>query len=40
MGIPHLILLILISLLLGKGAKGVAIGVIVTHWCSLGRSKM
>lgn len=37
MGIPHLILLILISLLLGKGAKGVAIGVIVTHWCSLGR---
>ena len=36
-GIPHRILLILISLLLGKGAKGVAIGVIVTHWCSLGR---
>ncbi len=37
MGIPHLILLILISILLGKGAKGVAIGVILTHWCSLGR---
>ncbi|MCR5252034.1 MAG: ABC transporter permease [Lachnospiraceae bacterium] len=37
MGIPHLILLILISILLGKGAKGVAVGVIVTHWCSLGR---
>ncbi len=37
MGIPHLILLILISMLVGKGAKGVAIGVIVTHWCSLGR---
>ncbi len=36
-GIPHLILLILISILLGKGAKGVAVGVIVTHWCSLGR---
>ena len=37
MGIPHLILLILISVLLGKGARGVAVGVIVTHWCSLGR---
>lgn len=37
MGIPHLIFLILISMLLGKGAKGVAVGVIVTHWCSLGR---
>ncbi len=37
MGIPHLILLILISMLVGKGAKGVAIGVIITHWCSLGR---
>ena len=37
MGIPHLILLILISILLGKGARGVAIGVILTHWCSLGR---
>lgn len=37
MGVPHLVLLILISVLVGKGAKGVMIGVIVTHWCSLGR---
>lgn len=37
MGVPHLILLVLISILVGKGAKGVVIGVIVTHWCSLGR---
>lgn len=37
MGIPHLILLILISILVGKGAKGVAIGVILTHWCMLSR---
>lgn len=37
MGVPHLILLILISVILGKGLKGVMIGVIVTHWCSLAR---
>ena len=37
MGVPHLVLLILISVLTGKGARGVMIGVIVTHWCSLGR---
>jgi len=37
MGVPHLILLILISILVGKGAKGVTIGVIATHWCPLGR---
>lgn len=34
---PHLILLILISLCLGKGAWGVIIGVGVTHWTSLAR---
>ena len=37
MGIPHLILLILISMIMGRGARGVAVGVILTHWCSLGR---
>lgn len=37
MGVPHLILLILISVLTGRGARGVMIGVIVTHWCPLGR---
>ena len=37
MGIPHLILLILISFMLGKGAKGVTIAVATTHWTSLSR---
>ncbi len=34
---PHLILLILISICLGKGAFGVIIGVGITHWTSLAR---
>lgn len=37
MGIPHLILLILISFMLGKGAKGVTIAVATTHWTALSR---
>ena len=37
MGIPHIVLLILISYALGKGFWGVAIGVAVTHWPSLAR---
>lgn len=37
MGIPHILLLILISYALGKGLKGVIIGVAVTHWTSLAR---
>jgi peptide/nickel transport system permease protein len=37
LGIPHLVLLILISIMLGKGVKGVVIGVAVTHWPSLCR---
>ncbi len=37
MGIPHLLLLILISYALGKGFKGVAAGVALTHWPSLAR---
>lgn len=37
MGMPHLILLILISVLMGKGARGIVIGVVVTHWVSLAR---
>jgi peptide/nickel transport system permease protein len=36
-GIPHLILLMLISFMLGKGLKGVMIGVAVTHWPNLAR---
>ncbi len=37
MGIPHIILLILISFALGKGFWGVTIGVALTHWPSLTR---
>lgn len=37
MGIPHIVLLILISYALGKGFWGVAAGVAVTHWPSLCR---
>lgn len=37
MGIPHILLLILISVALGKGLKGVVIGVALTHWPSLAR---
>ncbi len=35
--IPHLLLLIMISICLGKGAMGVIIGVACTHWTSLAR---
>lgn len=37
MGVPHIVLLILISFAIGKGFWGVAIGVAVTHWPSLAR---
>lgn len=37
MGIPHIVLLILISFALGKGFWGVAVGVALTHWPSLAR---
>lgn len=37
MGIPHILLLILISYAFGKGFKGVVIGVSLTHWTSLAR---
>lgn len=37
MGIPHILLLILISVALGKGFRGVAVGVALTHWPSLAR---
>lgn len=37
MGIPHIVLLILISFAVGKGLKGVLIGVAATHWTSLAR---
>ncbi len=37
MGVPHIVLLILISFSLGKGFWGVTIGVALTHWGSLTR---
>ncbi len=37
MGIPHILLLILISYAFGKGFKGVLVGVSLTHWTSLAR---
>ena len=37
MGLPHLVLLLLISFMLGKGTKGVTIAVALTHWPALTR---
>ncbi len=37
LGVPHIVLLILISYALGKGFWGITIGVAVTHWPSLSR---
>lgn len=37
MGIPHLVLLMLISFMMGKGVKGVTVAVALTHWPSLTR---
>ncbi|PZO94925.1 MAG: ABC transporter permease [Streptococcus pyogenes] len=36
-GMPHLIFMILISFVVGKGAKGVIVATAVTHWPSLAR---
>ncbi len=37
MGVPHTILIILISFAFGRGMKGLLIGIATTHWCSLAR---
>jgi peptide/nickel transport system permease protein len=37
MGIPHIVLLILISFAIGRGFWGVTIGVALTHWPNLAR---
>ncbi len=37
MGVPHIVMLMLISFMLGGGLKGVIIGVAVTHWPNLTR---
>ncbi len=37
MGLPHLVLLILISFMMGKGVLGITVAVAVTHWPSMTR---
>lgn len=37
MGVPHTILVILVSFAFGRGLKGLLIGIAATHWCSLAR---
>lgn len=37
MGIPHILLVILLSLACGKGFLGVVVGVSLSHWTSLAR---
>ena len=37
MGVPHMVLIMLISVAFGRGIKGLLIGVAATHWCSLAR---
>lgn len=37
MGIPHILLLILISIAFGRGFSGVVVGISLTHWTSLAR---
>lgn len=37
MGLPHLVLLILISYMMGKGTYGVTVAVALTHWPTLTR---
>lgn len=37
MGVPHIILIILISFCMGRGLKGLLVGIAATHWCSFAR---
>lgn len=37
MGVPHILLLILISYACGKGFAGVLVGITLSHWMSLAR---
>ncbi|WP_167957146.1 ABC transporter permease [Anaerosporobacter faecicola] len=37
MGIPHLVLLMLISFMMGRGLRGVIVGIALTHWPNLTR---
>ena len=37
MGVPHTVTVILISFALGRGLKGLLVGIAATHWTSLAR---
>lgn len=37
MGIPHTVLIILISFAMGRGLRGLLAGIAATHWTSLAR---
>lgn len=37
MGIPHILLLVLLSFAMGKGMTGIVVGISLTHWTSLAR---
>ncbi len=37
MGIPHILLLVLLSCACGRGFWGVTVGIVFTHWMSLAR---
>lgn len=37
MGIPHILLILMISVMLGGGVAGVSTGIVVTHWPRLTR---
>lgn len=37
MGIPHILLLVLISFAMGRGFTGIVVGIALTHWTSLAR---
>ena len=37
LGIPHILLLILVTVALGRGFFGVAVGIALTHWSALTR---
>ena len=37
MGVPHTVAVLLISFAMGRGLKGLLVGIAATHWCSLAR---
>ena len=37
MSVPHTVLVIMVSFVMGGGLKGIFTGIVITHWCSLAR---